>query len=200
MTDTARCIDVSVIGPFAWLPTEGDSTRSVFTAPEANVAGVYLVAIETPNGWLIHSVGQTSCSVDERFRQHTREFLAGTYSVYDVDALREGRLHERWRGLWKGKDAVQRYDKYLERAGEIAPYTRMLLRALRIYVLPIEADKRLLHRLEAAIVKALRDAPRAQDVIEDGYRLSSRWDDEKPVIVERLDGPEFVGLPRRIGI
>nr|PZN13898.1 MAG: hypothetical protein DIU78_26775 [Pseudomonadota bacterium] len=55
-------------------------------------------------------------------------------------------------------------------------------------------ERRFLARLEAAIVNTLYADPEVGSILDKGYALAPRWENEKPSWV-RLLGPGFRGLP-----
>jgi hypothetical protein len=185
---------VEVLGPFAWLKSEGDHTPWLFDAPEARRCGVYLMTAATQAGWIIFWVGQTSRPFRERFATHSREFLAGTYNVLDATELQTGRRTVRWYGLWWRKGSPERYDEYLAQAGDVAVHTRALLRAARVFFIPLDPNKRILARIEAAIVNTLYADPNVGAILDKGYHLAPRWPTEPPAEIE-LIGTTFLGLP-----
>jgi hypothetical protein len=53
MTAPAAWMKVEVVGPFAWLKSEGEPTPWLFDAPEARRCGVYLMTVAAQEGWTI---------------------------------------------------------------------------------------------------------------------------------------------------
>lgn len=192
-------VDLHVAGPFSWIRSAINDPPRVFDAPESKVCGVYLFAVIAAEGDLIYWVGQTSLPVRRRLATHSREFLAGTYNILDVQNLRALQRVVAWRGLWWRRDSVDRYEEYLLRAGEIAPLTLAQLRATRVFIIPTPKDRRFLARLEAAIVQALNASDAVGGILDRGYSLSPRWDAEEALEVE-LKGPRFIGMPRKLTI
>lgn len=187
-------LDVEAIGPFSWIPGAPDAPPRIFDVPESRKCGVYLFTVPTAEGCLAYWVGQTSQPVRTRLATHSREFLAGTYNVLDVSHLREGRRTVVWRGLWWRKGSCERYEEYLLSAGQVAPLTLAQLRATHVYLIPTPKDRRLLARLEAGIVNTLYADPEVGSILDRGYSLAPRWENEAPISV-RLTGPRFRGLP-----
>lgn len=197
----SRQFEVEVQGPFAWLPSALQGDRWLFTAPERKQAGIYLWAVPYSGSSLVCWVGYTSRPFEKRFQEHTRSYLAGTYTILDHEALLAGRRVEWWHGMWTRAASMERVDDYLVRAGELAAKTRSLLQTFRIYLMPLEADKRILARIEAAMVGCLyRAAPEIADIMDKGYHLASRRADEEPGSITFRGGPDFHGIPRLLQI
>lgn len=188
-------LDLEVIGPFSWIPESSDAPPRIFDAPESRKCGVYLFTVSTAEGFLIYWAGQTSQPVRTRLATHSREFLAGTYNVLDVSHLCEGRRTVLWKGLWWRKDSCERYEEYLLCAGRVAPLTLAQLRSTHVYLIPTPKDRRLLARLEAKIVNTLYADPEVGPILDRGYSLAPRWENEAPLTI-RLSGPRLRGLPR----
>jgi hypothetical protein len=187
-------LELEAIGPFSWISSSMDGPPRIFEVPASRMCGVYLFAVPTGAGNLVYWVGQTSEPVRKRLTTHSREFLAGTYNVLDMAELREGRRAVLWRGLWWRKDSPDRYEEYLLNAGKVALFTLAQLRATHIYTIPTPKDRRLLARLEAAIVNTLYADPAVGTILDRGYSLAPRRKTEDPIQV-RLTGPSFRGVP-----
>lgn len=187
-------LELEAIGPYSWIPASADAPPRIFDVPAAKQCGVYLFTVPTAEGPLVYWVGQTSQPVRARLATHSREFLAGTYNVLDVAALRRAQRKVLWKGLWWRKDSVDRYEEYLLAAGKVGPLTLEQLRATHIYLIPTRKDRRLLARLEAAIVNTLYADPDVGTILDRGYSLAPRREDELPIDVWIIH-PQFRGIP-----
>jgi len=98
MTDILLHFD----GPFTF--TEG--SNSVYHAPMANSAGVYLWTIrqEADGSHLIHYVGET-LHLAKRHREHLIHILSLNYGIFDPDDARRGTCTFLWKGLWRDRAA-----------------------------------------------------------------------------------------------
>lgn len=192
-------MELDILGPFSWIPRAPSSPPRIFDAPESKTCGIYLFTVPGDEGLHIYWVGQTSQPVRTRIATHSREFLAGTYNILDVDKLRAGERAVLWKGLWWRKDSADRYEEYLLRAGEVAPLVLSQLRSTHIYIVPAPKERRFLARLEAGIVNALYNDPDVGTILDRGYSLAPRWETEDVVQV-RFRGPEFRGLPRVLSV
>jgi len=187
-------VELTTVGPFSWIADSTEAPPRIFAAPESRECGVYLFTVPTVKGNLIYWAGQTSQAFRSRLQTHSREFLAGTYNILDIPDLLEGKRNVRWKGLWWRKNSPNRYEEYLRCAGEVAPLTLKQLQTTCIYLIPNEKNRRFLARLEAAIVHNLYANPEVGLILDQGYSLSPRWENEEPIQV-LLTGPEFRGLP-----
>lgn len=200
-------MDVEIRGPFCWLRSSPRGDPWLFTAPEARDVGVYLWAVPYLRASLVCWVGFTTRRFEMRFREHTMWYLAGTYTILDTQELLAGRRVELWHGMWTGRRSVERVDEFLLRAGDLAPKTRELLQTFRVYLLPIELNapkkpqRRILARIEAAMVNCLYQAPpEIADIMDKGYHLEPRLPDEPPIHVDFKGGPELHGIPRSLDV
>lgn len=193
-------MQLSVTGPFGWLPSSDYFLPRVFDVPEGRARGVYLFTVPADTGQLIYWVGQTTQPFQTRLRDHVRQYFAGTYSVLDPDGLAKCQRVVLWKGMWFRKDAADRFEEYLDAAGNIAAHTRRLLQASQIFLMPAQKDKRLLARIEGAIVNCLYADSTVGHILDRGYHVAPRWENEEPLETLRVDGPDFLGLPRDLSV
>jgi len=181
-------------GPFIWSSGGSDS---LFSCDYAQASGVYLMTAPWNDGYLGWSAGITARPFAQRFWEHTKEFLSGTYDVLDADALVKAQRVMVWHGLWYKNDRFRRLDEFLVRYAEIAPYAVRLLNTLRIFVAPADCKQRLLERIEAAVMSALYSAGPPIDQIPDrGMRLCPRRANEMPVLVANRAAVTLHGIPQ----
>ncbi len=181
-------------GPFGWPGYEGVNGLP----PVPKVPGVYLLTFEYENGYIIYCAGFSGRSVPDRLREHTREFMNGRYNVLDVEALRQGSRVEVWHGWGYAR---QHRDEFERRKQEILEAVRKELAAFRVFVAALPCNKRLLERLEAAIMDALYEQLPPISIIPDqGMHLSRRKDGEEPIIVENVSPARLYGLPSLLQI
>lgn len=83
---TTHCepvIEVVWTGPYCWPEFEiGSNSRPLPRQP-----GVYLQTVEYQDGYLIYCAGLTRRSMPTRFREHTRKYMSGDYTVLDIAAM-----------------------------------------------------------------------------------------------------------------
>ena len=187
-------IRVTWSGPHGWPGFE----RQGGPVPLPSHSGVYLCTFEYQDGYLIYSAGLTRRLFCQRFREHTRLYLSGDYTVLDVAQLKNGVRSEIWHG-W-GWNAAKRTE-FAERRSEIREVARLQLAACLIFVTDVDLQGRVLERLEAAIMNCLYTAPAPFcDVPEKGMMLAPKWDSEEPISVWNACGSKLLGLPERLSI
>ncbi len=87
-----RRLGLEFSGPFAWVHT-GDA-EFIMDSEKAEKHGVYLWAVDAPDGFLVWYVGQTRTSFKQRIKEHFIEQMCGCYEAYDPDLLaRDGGCH-----------------------------------------------------------------------------------------------------------
>jgi hypothetical protein len=180
-------------GPYPW-PFIGNHSMS----EDFNKSGIYLFTVEHFEGFLIHIAGQTGKPFRERFRQHHREYYAGRYTIFDLDAFKLGTRQIIWGGFWHYKNIPQEYkEDYKARNTEIGLARDKWLNGYRIFVAPIETSQRIRERIEAEIMWSLYVAtPPACSVPDRGMMLSLRRPFENPINVKNHSEVTFRGLPK----
>jgi hypothetical protein len=115
----------------------------------------------------------------ERFREHTRLYQSGDYTVSDVAQLKSGVRSEIWHGWgW----TVAKRAEFAMRRSEIEEAALRQLAACRVFVTNVDPQGRVPERLEAAIVNSLCAAPAPFcDVPDKGMMLAPKWDSEEPI-------------------
>jgi hypothetical protein len=185
---------VSWSGPHAWPGFE----RQGGPASLPSHSGVYLCTFEYQDGYLIYLAGLTRRLFRQRFREHTRLYLSGDYTVLDVAQLKNGVRSEIWHG-W-GWNAAKRAE-FAERRSEIEEAARRQLAACRVFVTDVDPQGRVSERLEAAIMNYLYAAPAPLcDVPDKGMMLAPKLDSEEPISVWNACGSKLHGLPERLSI
>ncbi len=188
-------------GPFRWLADDVDTEASIFTTAAGQRCGVYLWTIPHEKRYIVYVVGQTGRPFASRFREHTTAFLAGTYNLLDLPAATRGDRSLTWQGLWFGKASLSRLPALLARGGGHFAEVEATLRTFRVFLIPLDGDRRLRERLEAAIMKALYLETNPFAAVPDrGMALRPRRQDEEPVCVTLLSPVNLVGIPRSIEV
>jgi len=140
-------------GPYSFV---GDEDENVFTNSLGQKKGVYLLTIPFDEKYLVYYVGETGVSFAQRLLQHVQSYLNGFYRVFDPEEFVRGRKILVWGGMWK----TDRRDsklmcEFLERHSELAPKILRFIEQFRVFLAPVEADKRIRERLEAEIARSL---------------------------------------------
>jgi hypothetical protein len=189
-------IKIEWLGPYGWPKFEGDLP----SIPK--VPGVYLLTIEYQNGYLIYAAGITRRPMQKRFREHTREYMDGVYNVLDIVAMKAGFRKEVWHGFWMTKKRPrEKLAEYKEEQLKIQEAVRKQLAGFRIFAADIGTKKRILERLEAAIMENLYKQPMPLCEIPDrGMKLTPRRKSEIPIIVKNKCSVVLHGLPACIEI
>ncbi|SDD77566.1 hypothetical protein [Desulfuromonas thiophila] len=181
-------------GPYAWPGFETDVGLSAIPKHP----GIYLLTAEYRDGYIIYAAGITRRPFPTRFREHTRKYLAGDYTILEMSAMSSGIRKEIWHG-W-GWTPEKRRD-YEERRSDLVVSARRQLAAFRVFVADVGTVPRLLERLEAAIMNTLyKEMPPYCEIPDRGMMLAPRWETEKVITVRFQSHVKFFGLPVEIEI
>jgi hypothetical protein len=184
---STRCIDWT--GPYSWPGFE--SENNLPSLPRH--PGIYLMTAEYRNGYLIYGAGLTRRPMPRRFREHTRKYMTGDYTVLDIAALQKGVRKEIWHGWGWTPEKRKRFQKRRE---AILDAARRQLSGFRIFVANVAGRSRILERIEASIMNHLyRLPPPLCDVPDRGMMLAPRWKSEKPVRIKHGRSVRLYGLP-----
>ena len=188
-------LSIHFTGPLAWSASEG--APSVFEDPLTWKCGLYLWTVETPAGEFVYYVGETGRTFSIRLFEHLKEHLAGAYHVYDPEPFHMGEKVELWPGLY-GRPRSQAVPELLARYAELAGPIDALARTYRFFLAPLEGDRRLRERAEAAIAGALAASQRNfQDA---GIRYRPRYVHEDPLVLEITCDRVLLDLPSVIAL
>ena len=120
--------------------------------------------------------------------------------MMDLDAMRRGIRKEIWHGLWAGHDSDERKAEFVKREEELQEVAKQQMAATTIFVAEV-ANARIQHRMEAALMVALYDAPEPYCGLPDrGMHLVPRYEDETPVKITNRPDHHFLNLPKTIEI
>ena len=189
MSNQAPSIEATWAGPFSWPKFEEKNDLP----PIPKSPGVYLQTFEYDDGYLIYAAGLTQRSVLKRFREHTRHFMNGGYTVLDMQAIKKGIRKEIWHGWGYAREHPEEFE---ENKSRILEAVQEQLSAYRIFVADVGTRKRILERLEAAVMDKLYQSPSPFcDIPDEGMQLSPRWDTEKPILVQNRCEANIHRLP-----
>ncbi len=168
MSRNKSIINTNWTGPFAW-PKYEDSAS---LPPIPIHPGVYLITFEYEDGFLIYAAGITRRNIPTRFKEHTKKYLSGDYTILDLSAIKYGKRKEIWHGWgWTPK----KKQDFESRKSEILEGTHNQLAGSRIFVTDIGTADRILERLEAAIMNNLYEQPSPYcDIPDRGMHLLGR--------------------------
>lgn len=166
---------LSWTGPHAWPTTN---------SPLPNWPGVYLWTFPYKSGFIVYAAGITRRPLTKRFREHTRSYLNGTYTLFDVTDLTRGIRTERWHGFWSKKRPPEKEAEYERRRKELEAIARDQMAACRIFAAELVTERRLLERVEASIMDQLYNSPKPFcDIPDRGMMLAPRWKSEAPITI-----------------
>jgi hypothetical protein len=152
--------NIKWIGPFGWPKFEGD------LPPVPKVpAGVYIWAVEYKKGYLIYAAGITTRPIRQRLLAHGRNYMSGMYFVLDIGAMQTGVRKEVWPGFWTGERSRKKQAEYRQRQTEIQDAAYKQLKGFRVFVAKIGTKRRILERLESAIMENLYMQSAPHDLI-----------------------------------
>jgi hypothetical protein len=189
-------LTVEFQGPLSWI--QSSANASIFYSEVSKLPGVYLWTVRTPIGDLVYYVGETGVNFRKRMREHYKEQLSGMYHIYDPEQFSLGEKRELWRGVY-GKGGERDFSKFLDMLPEIAPVLVRFVSSISFYVAPLDCEKRLRMRFEAALANHLYKQPGAIGAFQEkGIRYGPRLQGEKPIRVN-VNCPEIVqGIPTEL--
>jgi hypothetical protein len=193
LTCMATAVSLEFSGPFSWLSS--DPGTSIFEAPIARMAGIYLWTVDTQDGHLIYDVGETGTEFRQRLRQHLCQQLAGMYHMYDPERFAVGQTYALWRGMY-GNDREAGLAAFVARLPMLAPALANLVRLTGFHLAPLICDTRLRRRIEAALAMHLHRQPGLVGPFQDvGIRYVPRRVGEEPIDVRCQSSAVLLGLP-----
>jgi hypothetical protein len=187
--------DVQLHGPYKWY---GKREECLFEASEATKSGIYLWAIPFNGKYLTYYVGETGRSFTARFTTHTRDYLYGLYRVYDPTQFAQGKKKLVWEGMWQ-PGTRDRVDEFLNRYLELSPAIYSLLGKLRIFLAPLDAEKRIRQRIEGSIArKLLQHSDLTRSFLDSDIRYLTKRANEPPVHVTIISNECVLGVPHKL--
>jgi len=193
-TEAKTEIDIKWRGPYAWPKFETESNLPAIPKHP----GVYLLTSRYENGYIIYAAGITRRPIPQRFREHTRKYLSGDYTILDMDAMKHGIRKEIWHGWRWTPDKRKEYEC---RKSELLEAARKQLAAFSIFVADVGTEPRILERIEATIMHTLyENAHPFCDIPDRGMQLSPRWKMESPITAFIHSSVELYGIPKQLEI
>lgn len=189
MEEDESTVAIEWSGPYSWPGYE--SENNLPSTPRHT--GIYLMTAQYRNGYVLYAAGLSRRPIPTRFREHTRKYMSGDYTVLDIAALQHGIRKEIWHG-WGWTEEKRR--QFENRKEAILEAARKQLIGFRIFVAQVPNRPRLLERFEASIMDHLYRQPTPLcDVPDKGMMLAPRWESEKPVTVRNRCAVKLHGLP-----
>ena len=187
-------IDIEWTGPYAWPKFEIESYLP--TIPKH--PGIYLMTSEYKTGYIIYAAGITRRPIPTRFREHTRKYLRGDYTILDMSDIKHGVRKEIWHGWGWTPEKRKEYER---RKSQLVEAARKQLAAFRIFVADVGKEPRILERFEATIMNTLyKDPSPFCDIPDKGMMLAPRWESESPITVSMRCIMKLYGIPQHLEI
>lgn len=152
-------------GPFTF---RAGPRHSVFVGDVASATGLYLWAVPTPQGFLVHRVGGTAKPFWIRQHEHLQAFHRGEYPIHRVAALAAGRRHPVHHGVRGHRGCPGLLEsRFHQKQAALAADLEGTLSLLTIFLAPLGAGLRVRRRIETAIILRLRAAGRQESAFLD---------------------------------
>ena len=129
--------------------------------------------------------------------------MRGTYSVLDVAAMQRRVRKEIWPGIWDwtGKRSREDQAEYYKHRTKVEDAARKQLQGMRVFVASLGHDRRLLARVESAIMRNLDKLPAPHCHTPAGHMsLSGRRESERPITLHIKCSVTIHGLTSRLEI
>jgi hypothetical protein len=140
-------------GPYSFIESEGEN---VFTCSLAEKKGVYLFTIPFEGKYLVYYVGETGASFANRLLQHVQSYLNGFYRIFDPEEFAKGKKVLLWGGMWKtDRREPKLICDFINEQAELAPKIIKFIGQFRIFLAPIDENKRIIERIESEIARSL---------------------------------------------
>lgn len=183
---------VEWLGPFSWPGYEQVNQLSLLP----DIQGVYLLTFQYHEGFILYAVGITK-STQRRFKEHTREYIKGNYSILDVDFATQGEREEIWHG-WEY--AKTHRDEFENNKDKIIQAARKQLLSFRVFTSEIYSPRKR-ERIESALMNALYLSTECWAELADrGMYLRGRYNSEIPVSIKNTCKFKIYGIPPIIEI
>lgn len=186
-------------GPFSFF---GDQEKNIFTCTVGKKKGVYLFTIPFESSYLVYYVGETGKDFATRLLQHIQSYLNGFYRVFDPDEFVKGNKVLIWGGMWKVDRREQKnICDFLERQSELNPKIIRFIEQFKVFLAPIECDKRTRERIESKIALTLKEQEGIISSFQDQdirYRPSRK--DESPFRVSMSFFELILGLSKELDV
>ncbi len=106
-------------------------------------------------------------------------------------------------GMWtrKSTNTPEMKELFLSRRQELEPATERLLCTFRVFFAPLETERRILARIEGAIMNILySEVVPISSIPDKGMALAPRWETENPLVAKNLFSVHIHGLPQSFDI
>jgi hypothetical protein len=160
-------------GPFSLIGKE-----NIFNSRSSDLSGIYFFTFYIGDLILIEYTGITTRSFKERFLEHIKELLSGGYKIYDLGKLRNNKEFVIWNGRY-GKD-TDNMSVFFNNYNNFSQFIYQQIKNLKIYLLPLNKEKRIIERIEGKIYKFLKEQndDRTMTFIK-GVRSNPKYNNEE---------------------
>jgi hypothetical protein len=191
-------IEINFEGPFYWVSEPGKT--STLESKSCRQSGVYFWSINYQKKELVYYIGQTGRWFSSRLAEHFYQHASGGYHLYEPSAFLRGEKVQVWPGRFDAKERTT-IPEFLDHFEELAPVIKQLAGIYRFWVAPMDGDKRLRERFEAALSIHLFNQPGIVGAFQDqGIRYNPRWESEAPLEIIIGNHTQFHGLPNFLSI
>jgi len=108
-------IKIEFYGPFG-LAEHDDNI--LFQNDLSHLEGIYLIAIQHNEGYLVYYIGETGHSFYARLKDHVIQYFGGNYRVLEPSKFRKGEKEIVWNGMWR-KGTRDRVPEFINRSHEL---------------------------------------------------------------------------------
>lgn len=169
--------------------------------PLPDEPGVYLWTFRYGDGYLIYAAGITRRPMVKRFREHTRCYQNGTYTLFDLNEMQLGKRVEIWHGFWTRTHPEEKHKEYEQRTDELAAAAQQQMASFAVFTAAVGTAPRILERFEAAIMESLYESEEPYcDIPDRGMQLAPRWRSESEIIVTNESDVVLYALPNEMVI
>ena len=193
----ANHLFVKWFGPYCLV---GNKDENIFTNLLGEKKGVYLLAIPFEGKHLVYYVGETGVSFAQRLLQHIQNYLSGFYRIFDPDNFLKGKKDLIWGGMWKTDRKDPKFIlEFLNKHSELAPKILRFIEQFRVFLAPIEVDRRIRERIESGISESLNEANGVVRSFQDAdVRYRPRRQNEQKIKVTMIIPKSIMGLKGEI--
>jgi hypothetical protein len=182
-------------GPYKWF---GEGQDAIFSSDVASKHGVYFFAAPYKESFLVEYVGMTKKSFTSRMLSHLQSYFIGEYPIQDVGSYLKGRAKSLFTGKYgtpkEGRAAV--HQEFFANFERYHSEIYKNLAAMRLFLFPIDAERRIVERIESEIALHLqRQKAPVGTFFDSGVRYRPRRTDEPPIVLKIKNNHRILGLP-----
>ena len=190
-------LSLKIEGPYKFL---GDSNDVIFSNEIGTKKGVYLFVVSHQNKYLVYYVGETGKSFIERMAQHVQAYLSGHYHINEPELFAQGKREMIFEGWLNKKPIDMSRLEYFSDVEKLGPMTMEILESLKLFIIPMEEDKRIIVRTESAIANHLYGQPSPIGDFQEKLRYKARTKSEEKFEV-MFDNYEIIlGLSQSLDV